>query len=153
MHCELCGREIRRGYLIRIEGATLIACSDCAERGEIIRPIYEEERPRTGGERRAAAEEERVLVLVEDYGRKIREARERAGMDVKTLAQRLGVKETTLRKIEEGKLTPPDDVARRLERLLGITLYEEIVVEYRGGEEEEEPTLTLGDVVKLRWKR
>ena len=147
MHCELCGKEIRRGYLILIEGAKLIACEECAERGEIIRPVFEQEirKESVRGEER-----EEVFVLVEDYGQRIRSARERRGWKIEELARRIGVKESTLRKIEEGKLPPSEDVARKLERVLNIKLYEPLEEEEELGEEEHEFTLTLVDVVRVR---
>ncbi len=152
MHCELCGKEIRRGYLIRIEGATLIACEDCAERGEIIRPVTE----RTSRREQVAPETvvEKDLVPVEHYGMVVRKAREQRGMKIEDVAHRLGIPESTLRKIEEEKLVPPLDVARKLERFFNIQLYEEICVEYEEtAERDEKPALTLGDVIKLRWKK
>ena len=153
MHCEICGREIAWGYLVEIEGARLVACTDCTERGTVIRKVREGHtrvREQRGGE---ASSEGKEVILVADYGRRIREARERAGMTVEDLAKKLRVPEGYLRRVEEGELTPTDDLARRLERLLKITLFEE--VEEDGGEyplsEGSSPGLTLGDVVRLSW--
>ena len=151
MHCELCGREIGRGFLIRIEGATLVACADCAERGTVIRPVHEHAEKEERAGRREDVETD--LVPVEHYGRLVRRAREERGMRIEELARKLSVPESTLRKIEEEKLVPPIDIARKLEKFFNIRLYEEVRVEYRETEEEEKPTLTLGDVMKIRWKK
>jgi len=150
MHCELCGREIRRGFLIRIEGAVLVACDDCAERGEIIRRVYEREQRKPEREYTREEQEDVEEVLVDNYGRIIRRARESRGLSIQELAAKIGIKESTLRKIEDEKLVPPVDVARKLERVLGIRLYvKERTAEYKpeGAPKKE---LTLGDIVRLR---
>ncbi len=152
MHCEVCGREISWGYLVDIEGARLIACADCAERGTIIRKVYD--RPRETRKRRDSSEEsEKDYVLIDNYGEVIRRARESKGIDLETLAKRLRVREGYLRKVEEGELTPTDDLAHRLEKVLGVKLFEEVEEDDAVPVSEETGTLTLGDVVKLSWGR
>jgi putative transcription factor len=155
MHCEICGKEIRWGYLVEIEGAKLIACPSCAERGRIIRKVYDREMVprRTRKESKEDAEEGAEKVLVRDYGKRIREAREAKGITREELAKKLHIKEGYLHKIEEGELTPTDDVAKKLEKTLGIQLYEEVKEDTAElpVEPEEEPKITLGDVVKIRW--
>ena len=154
MHCEICGREIESGYLVEIEGARLVACSGCAERGVIIRRVREGSGHRRERRRGEQSSEEKEVVLVADYGRRIREARERAGLSVEELAKRLRIPETYLRRVEEGELTPTDDLARRLEKLLKVTLFEEIdeeVGEFSTVEDGSASGLTLGDVVRLSW--
>lgn len=156
MHCEICGREISWGYLVEIEGAKLVACADCAERGVIIRKVWSRTEPRKRRIGEASDAEEKEVVLVEDYGRRIREARERAGLTVEELAKKLHVREGYLHKVEESELTPTDDLARRLEKILHITLFEEISeddAELAITEEGVGTGLTLGDVVKLTWRR
>jgi len=154
MHCEICGREISWGYLVEIEGARLVACAECAERGVIIRRISDRPRDKKAPRRREEGTGEKEFVLVQDYGRRIRSARQGSGMTLEELAKKLHVREGYLRKIEDEELVPTDDLARRLEKILGVQLFEEV-------EEEEEmfepqgdsPGLTLGDVVKLTWRR
>jgi putative transcription factor len=87
--------------------------------------------------------------IVEDYPDRIREAREMKGWDLKTLAQKLRISETLLRRIEQGKMKPSIDLARRIEKVLKI----KILVPTEFEEEYESPppgTLTLGDVVVIR---
>ncbi len=155
MHCEICGREISWGYLIEIEGARLVACADCAERGVIIRKVWD--RPLADRKKKTVStdEEKKEVVLVEDYGQRIREGRERVGMTLEELAKRLHVREGYLHKVEEEELVPTDDLAKKLEKALHIKLFEEISEdEVQLPVADEEGTgLTLGDVVKLSWRR
>lgn len=129
-----------------------MACAECAERGVIIRKVREHSETRKRVPRQEG--EEKEVVLVDDYGRRIREGRERLGMSIEDLAKRLRVREGYLHKIEEGELTPTDGLARKLEKLLGIQLFEEISEdEVELPLDEEGATITLGDVVKLSWRR
>lgn len=149
MHCEVCGRDVVWGYLVEIEGARLLACADCADRGVVIRKVRDKGREaQTSGEN--ANSEEKELVFAPDYGRRIRGARERLGVTVGDLAKRLRIPEGYLRRIEEEELTPTDDLARRLEKMLRISLFEE-VEEEEGEHTTADSGLTLGDVVKIDW--
>jgi putative transcription factor len=155
MHCDLCGKEITWGYLIEIEGACLIACADCAEMGTIIKKVREGD---VSGRRRRPVkmretEKSSDVVLVENFGEVIRHARESAGISREDLAKRLHVSEGYLHKIEEGELTPTEDLARKLEKVLGVKLFVRVEED---DEDLSEPvgegtsTLTLGDIVKIR---
>ncbi len=132
-----------------------MACADCAERGVIIRKVWD--RPAESRKERARSDqkEEKEIVLVQDYGRRIREGRERVGLTLEELAKRLHVREGYLHKVEEGELTPTDDLARKLEKVLHIKLFEEISEDEVDipFTDEGSAGLTLGDVVKLSWRR
>ncbi len=91
--------------------------------------------------------------VVEDYAIRVRRARERLGLTQKELALKVKVSENVIKRIEAGTLVPPIDLARRLERVLGVKLLEPVA------ELEEEPEeaggggefyLTLGDIAELR---
>lgn len=72
------------------------------------------------------------------------------GRDV--LAKVIGVKESILKRIEDGQLIPDIELARKLEKALGISLLRETE---DAGTETQKPVgkaLTLGDVVTLREK-
>ncbi|RLG73489.1 MAG: TIGR00270 family protein, partial [Thermoprotei archaeon] len=61
-------------------------------------------------------------------------------------------KETVIKRIESGKLKPTIELAKKLERILKITLLEPIVSEYITRLSPKE-NLTLGDIVVLRKKK
>ncbi len=139
MECEICGRPIEKGYLTRIEGAVLLLCESCAERGEVIREV------RAGEERRKRFSVKKGYV-VDDFDRRIREARKRLRMDLKTLSRETRIPLKTLKMIEKGEVYPTEEQAAALEKVLGIELIEEEEVESGPTD----VTITLGDVVRIR---
>ncbi|MEB3825735.1 MAG: multiprotein bridging factor aMBF1 [Desulfurococcales archaeon] len=167
--CELCGRPIYgKAYKVVIEGAELTVCASCylkilkdkkkakpVKLGEgKARQITTTVRAhhKKGAARRFRAEN---YDIVEDYAARIREARQRLGIDRAELARRVQEREVTLGKIETGRLMPTIELARRLERVLRIKLLEPVVDEDLV-EEEDKPrrrlssALTLGDVAVLK---
>jgi putative transcription factor len=85
-----------------------------------------------------------------DYDDRIRTAREDRGLSQEDLANQLNEKASLIRKLERGDVLPSDEVQRKLERELDISLSE------GGGSEDAEwsggssTTTTLGDVVKRK---
>jgi uncharacterized protein (TIGR00270 family) len=94
------------------------------------------------------------MILVEDYAKKIRTARQRAKLTQDELAQKIGERITTLQSIESGRLKPTKKAIRGLERELDISLLEPIatvpVKTYKKGSFK---GTTLGDVVKVKRKK
>jgi putative transcription factor len=156
VRCELCGEEIRgRAYLGVVDRAEMILCEKCVKRasrvygplGQAATPRRPVQRARPPGRLEEAVSEE----VVEDYARIIREARERAGLTRDALAAMLGVKVSVIRRIEEGALTPPIDLARKIERVLKVKLVEEVIDERLGRRGEAEAwEETLGDVAVFK---
>jgi len=156
MQCELCGRDVDRLVPVRVEGVEMLVCSNCAKYG--ITPKTYSRKPKsgkkiprsTGGKRIYRPKRDifdTLKTLVEDYGEVIREARIRRGMSIEELARKVGIKVSTLHKIESGQLEPEEKYIRKLEKELNICLYEE------GGEEssnEGSRDFTLGDFIKVR---
>ncbi len=146
-----------------MDGVLLNVCSTCAKRyskyivREVPRSTTSYTKVRTWPTRRRTVPrlEELEYEIVEDYNIRIRKARESLGLTRELLAQELGEKESVIRRIEEGKLVPTLDMARRLERILKIKLLEPV------GEStysySEAPSrrfsLTLGDIVIIRDRR
>jgi putative transcription factor len=88
--------------------------------------------------------------IAADYDQKIREAREGRDLSQEDLADSLNEKASLIRKLERGDILPSDDVRKKLERKLEISL-----VEGSDGEDNEwsggsSTTTTLGDVVKRK---
>jgi len=93
--------------------------------------------------------------VVPDYAERVRRARERLGMSQEELAIRVKEKVNVIKRIEAGTLVPPVDLARRLEKVLGIKLLEPVVEEEPvagggGRRRRDEFELTLGDIVEIR---
>jgi len=94
--------------------------------------------------------------VVEDYAERVRTARQRLGMSQRELALKVRVSENVIKRIEAGTLVPTIDLARRLERVLGVKLLEPVVEEEytsttsRSRGRREEFYLTLGDIAEIR---
>ncbi len=92
--------------------------------------------------------------VVPNYAELIRRARERLGWTHRILAEKVRESERTIKRIEAGELVPTIDLARRLERVLGIKLLEPVVEEadeaLASGGQRKRFYLTLGDIAEIR---
>ncbi len=147
MKCEICGSN-EAIFLIKVEGTILKVCSSCARYGKIIGKIGEVKEENITEEKEIV---EKEYEIVEDYAERIRKAREKLGLSIEEFCRKFGFKESTYRKIEEGKLVPDLKTARKLEKILGVKLIEEVKYHYYLKEEKkEEEYLTLGDIVEIK---
>ncbi|MCF8884168.1 MAG: helix-turn-helix domain-containing protein [Nitrososphaerota archaeon] len=62
------------------------------------------------------------IEYVEDFGRLIRDAREKMGLTQEELANQLNERVTIIKKIEAGEFKPSIELARRIEKLLKIKI-------------------------------
>jgi putative transcription factor len=144
--CEICGAE-EAGFFILIEGAKLHVCSNCAKHGKVLSA------PAPMPQRRLSVirgETERDIVA--DFGRRIREARDKMNIERKVLAELVNEKESFLDRIEAERTIPNETLALKLEKALGIKLFEEIKQEHVEIRKDKKGELTLGDVVVLKKK-
>ncbi|BAA81021.2 putative HTH-type transcriptional regulator [Aeropyrum pernix K1] len=158
-YCELCGAEIRgRPYRVSVEGVEMDLCLSCymklarSGRAQLLREARPSRRGAARGGSGGARRPRRVPLdmydLVEDYPERIREAREARGWSTAVLAQKLRISETMLRRIESGKLKPSLDLAKRMEKMLGVKLLEPVVDEEAYYDEDYgRDYITLGDIV------
>jgi putative transcription factor len=180
VQCEMCGTETGAPKTVKIEGAELQVCADCAEFGTEVRDTssssgstkYSTSSSSSSGSgasgsgsdsssagssgssssRRRRDMFDQMDELAQDYDQRIRGARESRGLSQEELAKQLNEKASLIRKLERGDVLPSDGVQRKLERELDITLSES------GGEEGDTEWsggsatggTTLGDVVKRR---
>ncbi|MFB6069025.1 MAG: multiprotein bridging factor aMBF1 [Halobacterium sp.] len=171
--CEMCGKEVPNPKTVKVEGAELDVCDDCAGFGTTV----EQESSSTtstkystssssggssggsggssgrssGGRRRRDMFDE-MEELASDYDDRIRNARESEGLSQEELANELNEKASVIRKLERGDSLPSDDVREKLEKRLGIVLTES---GDEAGDEEwssssDSAGLTLGDKVKRK---
>ncbi|MFH1788716.1 MAG: multiprotein bridging factor aMBF1 [Candidatus Altiarchaeota archaeon] len=155
MQCELCGRGSLEAYKVVIEGSKVTACPECAKLGKIVERVNaKKKKPKPAPPKK---EEKKVLMvesvkeLSEDYAEKIRKARETAELRQDELARSINEPSSLIHRIESGKLAPSPSVAAKLERKLGVSLYEKRddgdggfkVKDVKG-------PVTLGDVVVVR---
>ena len=81
-----------------------------------------------------------------DWGTKIMKAREQKGLSRQQLGAMIGEKTNTVAKIENQELRPSDEKAKKIEKVLGIVLFQDVKPaiikkkKVRG--------LTIGDLLK-----
>lgn len=124
--CEICGRKGAHA-IVEVEGAKLKVCGSCAYGKKILYHLDEAGEAREGTERRGPPPKfEETEEIVENYGKLIKNAREKLGLSRSVVAEKINEKESYLERIERGELTPTFAVARKLEKELGIKLLEKV---------------------------
>lgn len=146
--CEICGTE-DAGYVAVIEGARLRVCADCASGGRIVEAPKPVQRPAAA---QATGRQKSEVEVVADFGDKIKAAREKMHIERKVLAEMINEKESTLERLEHEKMLPPENVALKLQKALGITLLEQVGVGGGAYSKNEKKGLTLGDIVFVKKK-
>lgn len=131
--CDLCGKGPIVGTN-EIEGARMNVCAACSSHGKMLKRTggtgapdpwtIKRSRPRT----EAPVSEAQVRP---DLAAVLRKARERSGMTQEQFAARLGVKLSAYHHYESGSGMPDNDVAHRMERVLGTPLVGVIRTEKR----------------------
>jgi len=161
MICEMCGKNVTFLKKVTIEGVSLEVCSECAKFGvEAKKEAPKEVGPKPIIAQRLEVREKRgrprdVLEkgekedLVDDYGARIRSARERAGMTQKDLAMKINERVTILSKIEVNQMRPDEKIIAKLQKELGIVLKEK-VPEVIAAKESAKASLTLADLIKMQ---
>lgn len=128
--CEICGAEIKgKVQYIAIGTSKLKVCKACARYGTVVveakkvkakigseQVLHREAKMRLYEQMDHDIGEEREVA--EGYGRKIKEAREKAGLKQAELAKRVNEKLSLLRKIENEEIMPSEEMRRKIERVL-----------------------------------
>ena len=153
LYCEMCGQPIYgKAYRVIIEGAEMILCENCFRSVKAkLAPPKEEKKAKPSKQKVLRKRKIVEEVIVEDYAKRVREARERLGMSRQELGMKVGEHETIIKRIELGRLQPDLELARKLERVLGIQLIKKVEYEEVEGTTTQVPKdLTLGDIVVIR---
>ncbi|AKH98030.1 multiprotein bridging factor aMBF1 [Halanaeroarchaeum sulfurireducens] len=171
VQCEMCGAETASPNTVKIEGAELQVCDSCAEFGTEVKTEssgststkYSTSSSSGGSSSSTSSQSggssdtrrrdmfDEMDEVVADYDQRIRKARESAELTQEELAKQVSEKASLVRKLEQGDMLPSDDVQRKLESFLDISLTESA----EGDDEEWESGgdgqgLTLGDMVKRK---
>jgi putative transcription factor len=154
VYCEICGKEIQKPITIRVNKTYLKVCDSCKIIGEVVenKPIEMRKvikKMPTPQYKTPKIPQVEVSVR-EDFATEIRKAREKMGMTQDMLASLVGEKLSTLKKIEAGKLKPTIELAKKLEKVLKITLLEMESFEEKTVSKKSEQDITLGDIVEMK---
>ncbi|MGD1835855.1 MAG: multiprotein bridging factor aMBF1 [Nitrososphaeraceae archaeon] len=143
--CELCGISTSTLKRVIVDGSVFSVCFSCSKHGK---PYQKEENNRKilnkqkeSGKKitytppMARTPQRNTLnrsknigifddrILNDKFGQIIRNARMTKGFTQEQIANRIGEKVSLIKKIESGNLKPDDIVAKKIERSLGIILY------------------------------
>ena len=175
----MCGAETGSPKTIKVEGAELDVCDDCTDFGTEVRDESTSSTStkystssgssggsgggpttRSSGSRSSGSSGGRspgsdmfddVEELATDYDERIRKGREEAGLSQEDLARELNEKASLIRKLERGEMLPSDEVQKKLERKMGISLSEAAgQEETEWSSDSEAGSYTLGDVVERK---
>ena len=164
MRCEVCGRRIMgKPFKAVIEGAKMLVCNECVKLGSIYWEEKTEPRlkkiarrlptPILPTRKQPTIKVEESIDLVEDYGSKMRQAREKLGLSHEDLGRKISEKVSVLRKIESGKMTPDQKLAEKLQHALRVRLLAEVSVPKVPTKALAAPKpVTLGDIIQLKKK-
>lgn len=153
LYCDICGKGPVRAQIL-LEGARLFACGSCMRSGKILHRFDDESSlppSRVAGSSAIETTEE----IVEGFGKTIKSAREKLGLPIAVVAERIKEKESYLAALEHERFLPTIEVARKLERELGVKLVEKTQSIAGGGivgsaKNFSEPT--LADMVEIKKK-
>ncbi len=171
--CEMCGADETSLTTTKVEGAELELCSSCTDFGTEVR----DESTGSGGGKYSTSSStgtsssssssgsggssggstrprdmfDDMDEIATDYDDQIRNARESRGLSQEELADELNEKASLIRKLERGDTLPTDDIQRKLEGELDISLVEgDSADEDADWETNDTGTMTLGDVDKRK---
>jgi len=133
MRCEVCGRRIiGPPYKAMIEGAKMLVCGECSKLGSIYWEARTEPRmkkiakrlpqPVIAPRKQPSLTVEESVELIDDFGAKVRQAREKLGLSHEDLGKKISEKVSVLRKIESGKMTPDNLLIEKLQHALKVKL-------------------------------
>ena len=127
--CELCGKENTGVFNILVSGAQISACATCSTKRGFSIPSREtgRTRPSTKSPISRARKTRPTFEAASDFHIRIRNAREAGGMSVEELGRKMNLRVQDLQKYEGGSV-PPDSVAKKLEKALGIIIMEEVEI-------------------------
>lgn len=162
MRCEICGRIIQgKPYRVIVEQAKLTVCGECAKHGSQTwkppKPPTLKPQPKTSlKQSNLKPPIDESLTLVENYGFKIKTARERKGWTQEDLASKIGEKASFISKIETEKVAPSIHVAKKIEHVLGVSILTHeppSTTQLIAKQTKHEPAgLTIGDILMLNKK-
>ncbi|MFH1663660.1 MAG: multiprotein-bridging factor 1 family protein [archaeon] len=128
MNCEICGKIIDRPATILIDETQFDVCEGCSSLGKKLevkderteRKSFQAARTKNFASGNTLSES----TLIEGFGKKIMQARQKKGLTLKELAIKLYEKESVIQRIESEKFVPEDKTIKKIERELEISLTE-----------------------------
>ena len=167
MNCEICGSEIKgEPYKTKIDNSLMVTCKECSRYGKVqSKPQPPKKRAPKGknnsnynnrpnrNQPYSRKSKEEDYELVEDYAKIIRQKREMKGLTQKQLGEKMYERESVIHKIENGKMVPDTKIARKLEKVLNITIIEKLDSDEREFQDARRfKEATIGDIARIKRK-
>lgn len=148
MECELCGREVENLKKVKIESTVLEVCDSCAKAGKTVKT----KKSSKNKSKKSKKNKKPDKYLVADFGELIKGKREEKDLKIEDLASQINEKASVVRRLEQGKLKPDENLAKKLNKNLGIELYREGKKQsYQTTKKSKsEKELTMGDVAEVK---
>lgn len=143
MECEICGKPVYELHKIAVEGSIINVCNSCARFGLALKGNMAE---------KPGKKAEKSIELVPDFGGLIRNSMAKGGMGRSELAKLLKEKESYLERIENEETQPNLELARKLEKVLNITLLEVFneTEKTKRTKSDKKTNLTIGDIAVVK---
>jgi len=123
LSCDICGRTDARAVIL-VEGAKMVACGNCMRSGKVLYRLDEEGEVPAAPEMAKRAVMEETEEIGEGFGKKIKAARDKMGLKLAIVAEKINERESYLDAIENERMVPTFSVAKKIERELGVKLIE-----------------------------
>ena len=114
--CELCGKSVNELTKIEVEGSIVNVCPNCVKFGKPVEVKME-----TASE--PAIEDS--MELASDYGTRIKKARESQRISRTEFANNINERESVIKRVENQTMIPDDELVKKIERFLKISLSED----------------------------
>ena len=136
MDCEICGKTVEKTTTILIDGTQFDVCDKCISLGkkvELHEEKFIERKPVARPQQNFSPSRSQnyssppnlvAATLVEGFGKKIMQARQRKNLTLKELAMKIYEKESVVQRIESEKFKPSDKIIIKLQKELEIKLIE-----------------------------
>lgn len=136
--CELCGSSTQGLKTVIIDGSIFNVCLSCSKRGKPYQPTIAKKplsnppHNKTPFKKPVNVRSNKIEffddnVLKSDFAKIIHTARMKKGYTQEYVANKINEKVTLFKKIETGGLKPNEIISKKLERFLGIQLYQRLI--------------------------
>jgi len=142
--CELCGKSTDKLYKVYIEGTILNVCKDCLKYGKSVN-----ENENIIKENKLKIKEIVGEVIDENYNKILIKYREEHKLKQEDMAKLLGIKESLYKSIENKKIIPDINLAKKIEKTLGIKITKREVLTEKINNKDNKNYITVGDILEF----
>lgn len=158
MYCEVCGKKIKKAYVVKIEGTEMKTCRECAKFGVEFKkysrlpPVKTVETRKPSIKKKVKPKIEPEYEINEEYSSIIRKKRESMGLSREEFGKLINEKASVIARLESGKMVPDIKLAKKLEKTFRIKLLEKVEETEVRLHSSAPLELTIGDVIKIKKK-